>query len=100
MRSILSTASADVVSDILDSIRVRSTIFCRSDMRAPWGFGVRAHGNPSFHVVTRGSCWLVVDGDAPQKLTTGELVLLPHGPMHWIRDDPSSPTLWLDEILA
>jgi AraC family transcriptional regulator, alkane utilization regulator len=91
----------DVVSDVLDAVRVRSTVYCRSDMHAPWGFGVRAHGNPSFHVVTRGECWLAVEGDdEPLRLTDGELVLLPHGPMHWLRDEPTSAILWLDEILA
>jgi AraC-like DNA-binding protein len=70
-------------------------------MHAPWGFGVKAHGNPSFHVVTRGECWLAIDGeDEPFRLTAGDLVLLPHGPLHWMRDEPSSPTLWLDEILS
>jgi AraC family transcriptional regulator, alkane utilization regulator len=91
----------DVVSDVLATVRVRSTVYCRSEMRAPWGFGVQAHGNPSFHVVTRGDCWLEVDGeDEPAQLTAGELILLPHGPMHWLRADPTAPTLWLDEILA
>jgi quercetin dioxygenase-like cupin family protein len=40
---------------------------------------VEAHGNPSFHVVTRGRCWLEVDGDGTAHgLSTGDLVLLPH----------------------
>jgi AraC-like DNA-binding protein len=85
----------------LDAVRVRSTVYCRSDMRAPWGFGVKAHGNPSFHVVTRDECWLAIEGDdEPLRLTAGDLVLLPHGPLHWVRDEPTSPTQWLDEILA
>jgi AraC-like DNA-binding protein len=91
----------DVLSDLLDGIRVRTTVYCRSEMRAPWGFGVEAHGNPSFHVVTRGSCWLQVDGDRNRlALKRGDLVLLPHGARHWLRDEPSSPTGWLQDILA
>jgi AraC-like DNA-binding protein len=41
----------DVVNDLLASVRVRTTVYCRSAMRAPWGFEVEAHRNPSFHVV-------------------------------------------------
>jgi AraC-like DNA-binding protein len=70
-------------------------------MHAPWGFGVRAHGNPSFHVVTRGGCWLEVEDDGgARELRAGDLVLLPRGPTHWVRDQPASPVEWLDDILA
>src|SRR3954447_3066513 len=48
-----------------EATRVRSTIYCRSRMQAPWGFTVAAHGNPSFHFVTRGTCRLEVDPEEP-----------------------------------
>jgi AraC-like DNA-binding protein len=70
-------------------------------MHAPWGFGVQAHGNPSFHVVTRGSCWLETDADGrPRRLRSGDLVLLPKGETHWLRDEPASPVRWLEDILS
>jgi AraC-like DNA-binding protein/mannose-6-phosphate isomerase-like protein (cupin superfamily) len=101
MQSILGTRSDDIVSDVLAAVRVRTTVYCRSEMRAPWGFGVDAHGNPSFHVVVRGRCWLEADGDGhPCRLRSGDLVLLPRGPTHWLRDEPSSPVRWLEDILS
>jgi AraC-like DNA-binding protein len=101
MKTLTSSAATDVVGDLLDAVRVRTTIYCRSEMRAPWGFGVEAHGNPSFHVVTEGDCWLEIgDGGRQLELHAGDLVLLPHGPTHWVRDEPGSPTEWLDDILA
>lgn len=69
-------------------------------MRAPWGFAVAAHGNPAFHFVGRGGCRLEVDGHGNRELAAGDLVVLPRGPEHALRDAPGSPTLWLDEILA
>ncbi|HYZ76043.1 MAG TPA: cupin domain-containing protein [Gaiellaceae bacterium] len=91
----------DVVSDLLRAVRVRSTVYCRSHIGAPWGFGVEAHGNPSFHVVTEGACLLEVDGeDEPRPLRTGDLVVLPTGPRHWMRDAPGSPTPLLEDILS
>src|SRR6266513_2961360 len=68
---------ADQVSQLLRVIRIRSAIYCRSVMGAPWGFGVQAHGLPAFHVVTAGRCWLEVDGQPGQiSLAAGDLVVL------------------------
>jgi AraC-like DNA-binding protein/mannose-6-phosphate isomerase-like protein (cupin superfamily) len=93
--------AADPISQILRLLRVRSTVYCRSVMGAPWGFGVQSHGNPSFHVVTSGSCWLEVEGELEQvALEAGDLVILPTGARHWVRDDPDSPATELEEILA
>jgi len=92
---------ADPVNEILRAVRVRSTVYCRSLMRAPWGFGVQAHGNPAFHVVTEGHCWLDVEGEARQTpLSAGDLVILPAGPRHWMRDAADTPAAELTEILA
>ena len=90
----------DPVSHLLRLVRVRSTVYCRSVMGAPWGFGVAAHGNPTFHVVTAGSCWLEVEHELELALKTGDLVILPGGPRHWMRDRPDSPAGELEEILA
>ena len=98
---LLDRRAPDVVSDLLGTVRVRSTVYCRSHMGAPWGFGVEAHGDPSFHVVTRGECWLQVDvGGEPLRLRSGDLVVLPTGPRHWMRDEPGSPAPELEHILA
>ena len=48
----------DVLTDILQSIRLRSTLYCRANMNAPWGFRVSERVVASFHIVTGGTCWL------------------------------------------
>src|SRR5262245_41931153 len=93
--------SGDVMGELLDAVRVRATIFCRSSLGAPWGFAVEPRAKASFHAVTRGKCWLMVAGEPePRRLLTGDLVVLPHGHEHSLRDRPSSPTLWLEDMLA
>ena len=92
---------SDPISEVLRVIRIRSTLWCRSLLGAPWGFGVAAHGHPAFHVVTSGRCWLEVDGElGPLVLGAGDLVVLPTGRRHWLRDDPATPAPELEEILA
>ena len=92
---------ADPISLVLRVVRIRSTVWCRSLLGVPWGFGVQAHANPAFHVVTSGRCWLEVDGESGQRaLGAGDLVVLPTGRRHWMRDDPATPAPELEEILA
>jgi AraC-like DNA-binding protein len=91
----------DVVSELLRSVRVRSTVWCRSELRAPWGFGADGGGTAAFHVVTAGHCWLQVEEDGAQlELNAGDLVVLPTGRRHWLRDDPATPAPRLDRLLA
>ena len=90
----------DMVSDVLQSLSVRSVIYCLSELREPWGFGVEGAQVAKFHLVLSGSCWLELDGHDPTPLAAGELVLLAHGDAHTVRDQPGSPVRHLDHILA
>jgi AraC-like DNA-binding protein len=91
----------DVLSEILRSIRVRSTMYCQSEFTAPWGFRVEAREIASFHLVVAGSCWVDVDGiDRPLRLAAGDLVVLFNGQPHQLRDTTSSPVTRLEDILA
>ena len=101
MQQLNEQVADDVVSDVLTSLHVRSTVYCRSELRAPWGFGIRARDASVFHLVTEGRCWLEVDGvDEQVELAAGDMVLLMTGRAHRMRDDPASSVEWLDEILS
>src|SRR5215471_4210867 len=89
----------DVLGDVLQSIHLHSTLYCRAKMGAPWGFRVSGREVASFHIVTEGSCWLTVEGmDEPVLLTKGDLVILPHGHEHTMTDDPKSPVTMLEDL--
>src|SRR5438270_5406764 len=69
-------------------------------MTAPWGFKVPAVGVPAFHLMAGGSGWLEVVGLRRQvQLSGGDLVILPGGDAHAVRDRPTSPVRWLNEIV-
>ena len=94
----LTHVQEDVLADLLQSIRLHSTLYCRATMGAPWGFGVAPRAVASFHLVTRGTCWLTVEGmDTPVLLTEGDLVILPHGHAHTMKDHPTTPVTRIED---
>jgi hypothetical protein len=52
----------------------------------------------AFHLVLGGSGVLELDGLDPLTLEAGDLVLLPRGDAHVVRDEPSSPVTMITEL--
>jgi len=93
--------TTDVLTDVLETVRVGAACYGRVEAAAPWGIGVEADGEDAkFHVVLSGECWLEVNGQDPVHLQGGDLVALPHGHAHSLRDVPSSPIRPLSELIT
>jgi AraC family transcriptional regulator, alkane utilization regulator len=94
-------SGADLVGGLMRDLRVQSTILCRSELSAPWGFAVRPRDLAAFHVVLRGECFLEIEGvDGGVRLEAGDLVILPYGQGHVVRDDEASAVTALDDLLS
>ena len=101
MERLGSFSDSDGLSQLLLRLTVNSTLYCQSAMTAPWGFRVAARSGPAFHLLTSGSAWLEVEGrEEPVRLAAGDLVILPRGEAHVVKDSMNSPVLWLDRILS
>jgi len=88
------------MSEVLSSVRLKST-----QGAAPWACrhvkprSCETRWKVRFHYVTRGSGWLSVDkhSEPPIALSGGDLVVLPLGHGHTLRDQPrSAATTGLD----
>jgi AraC-like DNA-binding protein len=92
----------DVLSNILSSVRLASEIYLSVEMSAPWG--VEFPDQPDralFYVLTRGSCYIEVEGQGgPVPLAGGDIVMLPAGSAHFMRDRPNSPATPVDRVVA
>ena len=89
----------DVLTDVLEAAGLKSGIYGRLDLTAPWGLSfdcAAAH----FYVVTRGTCWLEAGEGGPIQLGGGDFVLLPKGSPHAIKDAPATPALPIEQALA
>ena len=92
----------DVLTDVLQSFRLRSQVYGRFEMTAPWGFrlDVSHSPHPVLFVVSRGAAWLEVDGvDGSIPLAGGDFVLLPRGNAFNLRDKGDTPVVSMEEML-
>jgi AraC-like DNA-binding protein len=91
----------DVLSEVLTLMQLQSAISFCPEMSAPWGIRVPAQEDRApFWVVSRGSCYLEVDGrETPVPLVGGDLIMLPHGTAHTLRDQLQTPAVPLDQLL-
>lgn len=91
----------DVLTDVLNTLRLQSTLYCRSELREPWGLYFGPTRVATFHVIDRGTCWLQLDGQAePIALAGGDLIVLPRGTGHLLSSAPGltpATTIQLDE---
>jgi AraC family transcriptional activator of mtrCDE len=92
----------DVLSDIVDLVKLRGVIYFDAEFRPPWGVTVPAFARVArYHFVTRGRCWISVAGvREPRLLEAGDLVVVPHGAEHILRDEPRTQPKTLDHVLA
>lgn len=94
---------ADALSDVLRAFRLTGSMFFRAQLRAP--FAITAMGVEQlieeyapgvqqlipFHLVTEGSIWFEVEGQAePLRLEHGDIIVLPGGAIHHLTDAPGS----------
>jgi hypothetical protein len=76
----------DVLTDVLATAGLRSRVFCRVTLRAPWRLAIGQRDLAHFHVIERGSAWLQVRGRKALALSAGDLVVLMRGQGHSLAD--------------
>ena len=85
----------DALSDVLNTIHFKGTVYCHADFTAPWGLRFSAYvGHVGFLMVMRGGCLLQIEGQqASISMGAGDLVLSPIGVGYSIKDAPDSPVI-------
>ncbi|MDZ4718061.1 MAG: AraC family transcriptional regulator [Roseiflexaceae bacterium] len=82
----------DVLTDVLNTLRLKSSLYCRSALSRPWGLRFVQHTTAVFHAIHGDTCYLMLeDTPTPIQLAAGDIILLPYGTTHVIADEPTSP---------
>jgi AraC-like DNA-binding protein len=84
-------SEADALSDVLRTVRLTGAMFFLWDVSWPFTTPVPngrvfapivlpgAQQIISYHIITEGSCWGGMRGEAPLELHAGDILLIPHG---------------------
>ena len=84
----------DALSDVLRAVRLSGAFFFDVHARAPWvaetpqGCHVVDAMFPGsdhlicYHLLIEGSCWVEMEGEAPIRMSAGDIIVLPHGDTH------------------
>ena len=72
----------DVLADVLSATRIGNTILCGAEFEIPWGIRFDPEPRTHFHFVSRGTCWLRLNEQAPpMQLFQGDVA----GNLRWLR---------------
>jgi len=84
----------DPLTHILNLARLKSSVYCRSELGSPWGLNFAPRSCAVFHVLHRGSGFVRTAGKTELlPLHEGDLLLLPNGQEHAILETPDTPPL-------
>jgi AraC-like DNA-binding protein len=86
----------DALSDVLRAVRLSGAFFFDVHGCAPWVAetprgstvvdamfpGSGANHLICYHAIMEGECWVELEGEQPQRLTAGDIIVLPHGDTH------------------
>jgi AraC-like DNA-binding protein len=94
------SASSDVLSDVLRSVRLAGAVYFDLDLSSPWvaeappSRDIAAIVMPTaqrvveYHVVAQGSCWGHAVGEPPVRLGEGDVIIFPQGDAHVLSSSP------------
>ena len=90
----------DVLSDILDSVHLSGAILGRAEFSSPWGVSSAGLTSPMFHIILSGNGFITLEGDEPVPLGTGDLIMMPHGHIHYLQSDLSVPVVKFTDLMV
>ncbi|RXH05754.1 AraC family transcriptional regulator [Bradyrhizobium guangzhouense] len=77
----------DILSDVFETIRLKGTLYFRTDYSPPWAITVPEYEQAArFHFVIQGCCHVSLSSGANIVLEPGDVVLIPRGRGHVLAD--------------
>lgn len=79
-----------MLSDVITAMRAGRPSSSRIRVAGPWRYRFDPYEGAGFHVLLRGTGWLLPERGAPVPLDAGDVVLVPRGSAHVLSDAPGA----------
>src|SRR5215813_7112721 len=90
----------DALTEVLNSVRVRSTVYCPVEIGAPWGLHVAKEIGAPFFILVKGAAFLVIEElNIRQYLEAGDFIIITKRCACEVSDSPQSEIIDLQEWL-
>jgi AraC-like DNA-binding protein len=87
--SIAETPESDLLSDVLQTLRLRGRIFKQGSYCGQWALDATGAAGTIFHLIGRGQAWLHREGEPePLIVRGGDLVMFPRADWHQLSGTP------------
>jgi AraC-like DNA-binding protein len=83
----------DVLTQVLDVLRIQTTLFAMRDLPSPWGVEFPQSAGAYIHVISGGEAWLQSGRASSRRLGSGDTVMLAHGTAHRLTGTPDGSAL-------
>ena len=90
----------DALTEVLNSVRVRSTVYCPVEIGAPWGLYIAKEVGAPFFILVKGSAFLVIEElNIRRRLKAGDFIIITKQCACKVSDSPRSEVIELQEWL-
>jgi AraC-like DNA-binding protein len=91
----------NVLSDILNTVELKGTLYFRADFSPPFAIKVPDLGRAArFHLVVQGQLHVTLPDGVAIVLQAGDLILIPNGSTHVLAHAPGQDAPLLEEVLV
>ena len=92
---------AQLIGQVLDTLRFQGWFFCISELGAPWAFKLPGDRLAALHAVLEGECVVHLAGQKDfVRLGAGDIVLLPRDNVHVVADRPGRVAVAVEAVAA
>ena len=93
-------AVSDVLTTVLNALQFRGKVFCYARFTSPWAIRLKRKDYVHFHFFERGQGLVKLEETgAETPVMSGDLLIVPHGVPHLMRDSRKTKAVYVEELL-